>query len=40
MEGDHLKDTGVDGNNIKIDLRENGLTGTIWLRTGKGNGPL
>ena len=34
---DHLKDLGVDGDNIKMDLQERGSgpwTGLSWLRKG------
>jgi hypothetical protein len=40
-EGDHLKDPGVDEDNIKMDLQEVGWgawTGLIWLRIGTGAG--
>jgi hypothetical protein len=44
MRGDHLEDPGVDGDNIKMDLREmrwrRSWTGSIWLRIGIGGGLL
>ena len=35
-ERDHLKDPGVNGDKIKMDLQEVGLGGMNWLRTGTG----
>jgi len=41
-ESDHLEDLGLDGEIIKIDVKQDGMawTGLIWLRTGTGGGLL
>jgi hypothetical protein len=42
-EGDHLRDPGVNGDNIKKDLQDVGwgaCTGFSWLRIGTGGGLL